>query len=104
VTQPFPIDLLIPDGPPRSFPDLADVEANFVQAGGDFIVVEEGSVIVGMGGFRPRPDSKAEMLRVRVHPARRRLGIGRTLVGDLEKRGREAGLVGMHLDTRDEPA
>jgi ribosomal protein S18 acetylase RimI-like enzyme len=91
--------LLVPDGPPPTFPDLADVEANFVQAGRDFIVVEEGSAIVGMGGFRPRPDGRAELLRVRVHPARRRLGMGRAIVGELEKRAQGAGLVGMHLDT-----
>ena len=82
----IPIDLLIPDGPPPAFPDLADVEVNFVHAGGDFIVVEEEFAIVGMGGFRPRLDGRAEMLRVRVHPARRRLGIGRALVGELERR------------------
>ena len=28
-----PIDLLIPDRPPPAFPDLADVEANFVRGG-----------------------------------------------------------------------
>jgi Acetyltransferase (GNAT) family len=71
------IDLLIPDGPHPAFPDLTDVEANFVRVGGDFIVVEEDQAIVGMGGFRPRPDARAEVLRVRVHPARRRFGIGR---------------------------
>ncbi len=75
--QTQPIHLPIPDGPPSAFPDLADVEANFVQAGGDFIVVGQDDAIVGMGGFRPRTDGRAEMLRVRVHPARRRLGIGR---------------------------
>jgi ribosomal protein S18 acetylase RimI-like enzyme len=95
----MPIDLPIPDGPPPAFPDLAGVEANFVRAGGDFIVVEEGSAIVGMGGFRPRPDRRAEMLRVRVHPAGRRLGIGRALVGELEKRARDTGFIGIHLDT-----
>ena len=95
----MPIDLPIPDGPPRAFPDLADVEASFVEAGGDFIVVEEDEFIVGMGGIRPRPDGRAEMLRVRVHPARRRLGIGRALVGELEMRARDMCFVGVHLDT-----
>jgi ribosomal protein S18 acetylase RimI-like enzyme len=95
----MPIDLLTPDSPPVAFPDLADVEANFVQTGGDFVVVEEGDAIVGMGGFRPRPDGRSEMLRVRVHPARRRLGIGRALVGELEKRALCRGFIGMHLDT-----
>ena len=97
--QTQPIHLPIPDGPPSAFPDLADVEANFVQAGGDFIVVGQDDAIVGMGGFRPRPDGRAEMLRVRVHPARRRLGIGRALVFELEKRTQDMGFVGVHLDT-----
>ncbi len=39
------------------------------------------------------------MLRVRVHPARRRLGIGRALVFELEKRTQDMGFVGVHLDT-----
>jgi ribosomal protein S18 acetylase RimI-like enzyme len=94
-----PLKLLIPDGPPPSFPDLADVEANFLRAGGDFVVVQEKDAIVGMGGFRPRLDGRAEMLRVRVHPARRRLGIGRELVSELERRALDAGFFGIHLDT-----
>ena len=39
------------------------------------------------------------MLRVRVHPARRRLGIGQALVFELEKRAQDMGFVGVHLDT-----
>ena len=85
--------------PPAGFPDLADVEAGFLARGGEFLVVELDGHIVGMGGFRPGGDACAEVLRVRVHPATRRRGVGRTLMAELERRAAELGLRAMRLDT-----
>jgi ribosomal protein S18 acetylase RimI-like enzyme len=95
----LPIDLTIPDGPPAAFPDLADVAASFIAPGGDFVVAEDGEGIVGMGGYRPDSLGKAEVLRVRVHPAVRRRGVGRAVMSELEARAAMAGFTEMHLDT-----
>ncbi|GIF23023.1 hypothetical protein Ate02nite_57530 [Paractinoplanes tereljensis] len=46
--------------------------------------------VVGMGGYWPDADGRAEVLRARVRPATRRLGIGRALMGELERRAAAA--------------
>ncbi|WP_436533837.1 GNAT family N-acetyltransferase [Actinoplanes sp. HUAS TT8] len=86
-------------GVPSGFPDLADVEGAFLAVGGEFLVVELDGHLVGMGGFRPGGDGRAEVLRVRVHPATRRRGVGRALMAELERRAVAAGLRALHLDT-----
>jgi hypothetical protein len=49
----WPLDMPLPDAPPPAFPDLADVPGSFTDAGGDFLVVEQGHRLVAMGGIRP---------------------------------------------------
>lgn len=94
-----PLELPLPAEPPPSFPDLADVEASFLQAGGEFLVVEMDGSLVGMGGIRQTGGRRAEVLRVRVHPATRRRGVGRSLMATLEARAAELGVRELHLDT-----
>jgi ribosomal protein S18 acetylase RimI-like enzyme len=94
-----PVALPPAAAPPDGFADLADIEAGFVAAGGDFLVADLDGHVVGMGGFRPGPDARAEVLRVRVHPATRRRGIGRALMTELERRAARAGLRSASLDT-----
>lgn len=95
----MPLHLPVPAAPPAAFPDLADVEASFIAVGGDFLVMAEDGAVVGMGGFKPRTSQVAEVLRVRVHPARRRLGLGRALMDELERCARRAGFSQLRLDT-----
>jgi len=95
----LPLDLPLPAGPPADFPHLADVEAAFNAAGGDFLVVEADGHVVGMGGIRPNTRQQAEVLHIRVHPATRRQGIGRQLMQALEHRAVELGFDELHLDT-----
>ena len=52
-----------------------------------------------MGGIRPNSRVQAEMLHIRVHPAMRRSGIGRTVVTTLEQRAVDLGFSEVHLDT-----
>lgn len=94
-----PLGLPQPDGPPATFPLLADIERNFLAVGGEFFVVEDGGHLIGMGGIRPNTAQQAEVLHIRVHPARRRLGVGRLLMTALEDRAREIGYAELHLDT-----
>jgi ribosomal protein S18 acetylase RimI-like enzyme len=85
--------------PPSAFPDLADIAVSFLEAGGDFLVAELDDQLVGMGGIRPDADRRAHVLRVRVHPATRRLGIGKALMTTLEQRASQLGMHHMFLDT-----
>jgi ribosomal protein S18 acetylase RimI-like enzyme len=81
------------------FPDLADVPGHFLQTGGDFLIAEIDDDLVGMGGIPPNADGEAEVLRLRVHSATRRRGVGRALMNALEERAAQLGIQQMHLDT-----
>lgn len=95
----LPLDLPIPPQPSPAFPYLANVEQHFLNAGGEFFVVEHETHLVGMGGIRPNSATEAEVLHIRVHPATRRQGVGRLLMGGLEARARDLGFQRFHLDT-----
>ncbi len=95
----LPLELPLPPQPPSNFPDLADIEASFISAGGDFLVIEIDRHLIGMGGIRPTAGRRVEVLRVRVHPAMRRRSIGRTLMAAFERRAAELGARELHLDT-----
>lgn len=90
-----------PGPPPGDFGDLADPRRDFTDRGGCFLVAEVAGHLAGMGGFRPAagPEDRAEILRVRVHPALRRRGIGRAVMAGLETRARELGFAEAWLDT-----
>ena len=94
-----PIPLPEVTAAPSDFPDLADIGGTFLATGGEFLVVELDGHVVGMGGYRPGADARAEVLRVRVHPATRRRGIGRALMAELERRAAGNGRTTVHLDT-----
>lgn len=85
--------------PPAGFSDLADVRTCFLDVGGEFLVAELGGHLVGMGGVRPSGEARAEVLRVRVHPATRRRGVGRALMAALERWATRHGIRELHLDT-----
>lgn len=84
-----------------AFPDLSDVAATFVGIGGEFLVVEQEGYVVGMGGYKPTAPDSVEILRVRVHPAMRRRGVGRVLMRGLEEQAHMASFRRAHLDTAD---
>lgn len=84
---------------PSQFLDLADIDISFRQAGGDFLVAFHRDHLVAMGGIRPASEVRVEVLRVRVHPAIRRRGIGRMVMSALERRAVELGFQETFLDT-----
>lgn len=96
----LPLELESPPGPPEAFPDLENVQQSFVAIGGDFfVVVDDQDHVLGMGGFKPASPDAVEVLRVRVHPATRRRGIGRMLMARIEERAFELGYGATTLDT-----
>ena len=94
-----PLPLAPAAAPPTGFPGLADVRGCFLDVGGEFLVAEVDGQVVGMGGLRPGADDRAEVLRIRVHPAVRRRGVGRALMTALEQRATRLGMRRLHLDT-----
>lgn len=94
-----PIPLTSADTPPSAFPDLADIRTSFQDAGGDFLVATTDGHIVATGGIKPNGPERAVVLRVRVHPATRRQGVGRALMSALEHRAATLGFTETHLDT-----
>lgn len=97
----LPLDAPRSAGGPGSFSDLSDVAATFFGIGGEFLVAEHDGYVVGMGGYKPTAPDSVEILRVRVHPAMRRRGVGRVLIRGLEDHARVAGFRRAHLDTAD---
>ena len=95
----LPLDLPVPDGPPRSFPGMADPHGTFIEAGGEFLVGELDGHLAAMGGITPNTTEQAEVRFIRVHPALRRRSLGRTLMQALEARAVDLGFSELHLDT-----
>ncbi|MDT0345465.1 GNAT family N-acetyltransferase [Streptomyces litchfieldiae] len=86
---------------PEPFADLADPWRHFEAVGGCFLVATVDGHVAAMGGFRPRCDrpGRIEILRVRVHPALRRRGLGQALMSALEAHARAKGFREAWLDT-----
>lgn len=95
---PLPARRVAPSGPP----DLVD-PGGVVAVGGYFFVALDGEHVVGVGGLRPvreRP-RLGRVIRIRVHPARRRRGVGRQLSEALEATARRAGMTDLLLEVGD---
>ena len=86
--------------------DIRDIEGNYLDAGGEFLVVElpgdgggtetaDGEV-VAIGGLavdgEDIPADASELLRIAVHPDHQRAGYGTRVVAGLEDAARERGL------------
>lgn len=89
--------------PPTGPPDLVDPVASVVAVGGDLLVALQDGHLVGVGGLRPVRDRRrlGRLVRLRVHPAVRRLGVGRRLMDGLESAARRRGLTDLLLDVGD---
>ncbi|GIG63811.1 hypothetical protein Pen01_01060 [Phytomonospora endophytica] len=92
-----PIALPEAAGPPEAFADIGDPASHIA-----FLVAEFQGRVVGCGGIRaagPGAADGVEVRNIRVHPATRRLGVGRAVMAALEKRARDVGYRFAHLDT-----
>ncbi len=90
---------------PSKNPDLDDISSNY--AGTTFLVARlqhskctrRGDRIVGTGALIPRPDGKAEVVRMSVAADMRRKRIGRLILDQLVQRARAAGFRQVILET-----
>lgn len=79
--------------------DLHRIEAEYLDAGGEFYVGTIGDRIVAMGALKRLTDTTAEICRMRVHPDVQRRGFGTLILSKLEERARELGFRTLTLDT-----
>lgn len=83
--------------------DLADVEAAYVDSGGEFLVVEVDGAVVAMGGLAVEgedlADGEGELFRIGVDTDHQRRGYGSAILSGLEAAARERGLDRIVLTT-----
>ena len=79
--------------------DLHHVEAEYLAAGGEFLVGVIGERVVAMGALKPHTDRCAEITRMRVHPDVQRRGLGTRLLGALERCARQRGVTRLLVET-----
>ncbi len=79
--------------------DLHHIEAEYIEAGGEFYVGSIDGRIVAMGALKRLSDACAEICRMRVHPEFQRRGLGTKMLSALEERARELGFRTLVLDT-----
>lgn len=82
--------------PARAAPTAVE---DFRWPNGTFVVVLEGSEVVGCGALRRLSETTGELRRMWVRPAWRGRGVGRLLLEALEQVAREMGVVELCLDT-----
>ena len=79
--------------------DLRDVDASFLQTGGDFLLGRLDGQLVAMGGLRKVSEAAAEIGRMRVHPDFQRRGLGQTILQSLEASAHKLGFRQLLLET-----
>lgn len=79
--------------------DLEDIEKNYLQSGGEFLVGTLDGRVVAMGALHRISDAEAELKRMRVEPEFQRRGFGRLMLESLEERALELGVTKLKLDT-----
>jgi ribosomal protein S18 acetylase RimI-like enzyme len=75
--------------------DLRDVPGNYLDPGGEFLVVTVDERVVAMGGLAvdgEGDENAGELLRIAVHPDHQRAGHGNRVIAGLERAARERGL------------
>ena len=79
--------------------DLQDIEKNYLDNGGEFLVTVLHGKILAMGALRKISDTRAEIKRMRVYPDYWRQGLGQAILTRLEWFAKEKGYTTLELDT-----
>ena len=81
------------------FCDLDDIQKNYFENGGLFLVIVDDNMIVGTGAFHRHADQVCEVRRITLLPEYRGRGLGYALMIELLRCGREMGYRKMCLWT-----
>lgn len=79
--------------------DLRDIEGEYLEDDGEFLVGVCGDQIAAMGALKKTSSESAEIKRMRVAPAFRRRGFAQQILNTLHSRASELGYAKLHLDT-----
>jgi ribosomal protein S18 acetylase RimI-like enzyme len=93
-----PTGAMLPGGPWND-DDLNDIEKEYINSNGDFLVGVVDKKIVVMGALKKKIDLAGEIKRMRVHPDYQRKGLGQMMLDKLEERARQLGYKELVLDT-----
>lgn len=91
-------------------PDLEDIEGEYLETGGEFLVGEYEGLVVATGAYHSPsfyydqflgelPEHTAEITRMRVAPEYQGRGFGETIYDELERRARSSEIERLLLDT-----
>lgn len=94
----LPLSLPPATAAPQEYPDLADITNVYLTSGGDFLVAELDGEVVGTAALLPADEGAADVVRVLVHPAARRRGVGTALMEAVEQRATGLGIRRLKLD------
>lgn len=83
---------------PNMYADLDDVESEYLEDGGEFLVGVVDGRIVATGAFERVDAETAVLRRIRVDPAYQREGYGTEILRALEERADEAGYAETTID------
>lgn len=79
--------------------DLHDIQAAYLEAGGEFLVGVLDGRVVAMGALRRISPAEAEIKRMRVEPNLQGRGHGQALLDALHRRAAQLGFSTLRLDT-----
>ena len=79
--------------------DLEDIEANYISAGGEFVVAVARDEVVAMGALRGISEATGELKRLRVKRELQGKGVGERLARLLIERSHELGFTRLMADT-----
>ncbi len=93
-----PTGAMLPGGPWND-DDLNNIEKEYINNAGDFLVGVVNNQIVCMGALKKKTDSVGEIKRMRVHPDFQRKGLGQLILNHLEEKALQLGYNDLVLDT-----
>ncbi len=79
--------------------DVYAIEQVYLKNGGEFLIGECDGLLVAMGALKRTSPERAEIKRMRVHPAYQGRGYGQRILDELETCARALGYQTLHLDT-----
>ena len=89
--------LIVHDGP--LIGDLDNIDTEYINNDGDFLVAESKGIIIGMGAIKRKDNNCGEIKRMRVDPKYWRNGVGQMILSRLEEIAVNKGYKRIVLDT-----
>jgi putative acetyltransferase len=82
-----------------TFSDIEDLEEEYINASGEFMVLLRGQKIIGFFALRPSGNNQVELKRLYLKAGERGRGLGKHLLNMALKMAKESGYARIHLET-----